>query len=266
MSLVVAIRDKDRIVLGADKQSSAGGNKDHNATKIWPLKDLDGALLGSVGSMRGSQIVQYSKIIDKNSINDVIDTEFVITSLAPTLLALLEGNGVNCKLEDKDSGTMIMMPNDFIFAYEDTAWMIWRDLSVSEIPDYLAIGSGSDIAKGALFATKDKDPFTRISTSIDAAAKATLFVDDEIDILATDFYDEDFEPYAEAVKMSPNEKKDFMKFVNKMKKAGKAAEEKVVEEKPKKEKVKVAEEVEAPIEDVKPKKKSKKEKIKADAE
>ena len=34
MSLVVAVKDKNRIVLGADKQTSAAGNKEHNATKI----------------------------------------------------------------------------------------------------------------------------------------------------------------------------------------------------------------------------------------
>ena len=37
MSLIVAVKDKDRYVLGADKQSSAGGNKDHSATKIWEV-------------------------------------------------------------------------------------------------------------------------------------------------------------------------------------------------------------------------------------
>ena len=34
MSLVIAIKDKNRIVLGADKQTSVGNNKDHLATKI----------------------------------------------------------------------------------------------------------------------------------------------------------------------------------------------------------------------------------------
>ena len=34
MSLVVAIHDKDRIILGADKQVSTGDSKDHTNTKI----------------------------------------------------------------------------------------------------------------------------------------------------------------------------------------------------------------------------------------
>lgn len=34
MSLVVAVRDKDRIVFGSDKQASTGLNKSHDTTKI----------------------------------------------------------------------------------------------------------------------------------------------------------------------------------------------------------------------------------------
>ena len=70
MSLVVAIKDKDRIVLGADKQASTGGTKDHTNTKIWKLEELPGAIIGSVGSARASQIIQYSQVIDKNLITD----------------------------------------------------------------------------------------------------------------------------------------------------------------------------------------------------
>jgi 20S proteasome alpha/beta subunit len=34
MSLVIAIKDRDRIVLGSDKQVSAGPTKSHATTKI----------------------------------------------------------------------------------------------------------------------------------------------------------------------------------------------------------------------------------------
>jgi ATP-dependent protease HslVU (ClpYQ) peptidase subunit len=34
MSLIVAVKDNERIVIGSDKQASANGNKEHNATKI----------------------------------------------------------------------------------------------------------------------------------------------------------------------------------------------------------------------------------------
>jgi len=204
MSLVVAIRDKNRVVLGADKQITAGDFKDHITTKIWPLEELPGAVMGSVGSARASQIIQYSNVIDKNMlVGGDIDTDFVICSLAPTLAAGLKANGV--KVQFPEDGDTEMMPNSFIFAYKDRAWMIWNDLSVSELDEYFAIGSGADVARGALFATRKLNPFERIAVSIDAAAEYTLFVDNGIDIVATDYLENDDKLIAKAVGVSVDE-------------------------------------------------------------
>ena len=202
MSLVIAIKDKNRIVLGADKQSSIGNNKDHQATKIWEVPNLEGALMGSVGSIRASQIIQFSEIVDKNALNSEPTFDFVVRSLAPTIGATLNANGVKCAIPespDGDSAPCVMMPNAFLFAYKDRAWMIWHDFSVTEIYDYLAIGSGSDIAKGVLFATKDKNPFERIVTAIDAAAETTVYVDDGIDVLLTEERSADFKQFSKAL-------------------------------------------------------------------
>lgn len=197
MSLVVAIKDKDRIVLGADKQASTGGTKDHTNTKIWKLEELPGAIIGSVGSARASQIIQYSQVIDKNLIPDDLDTTFVVRVLAPTLANGLRANGI--VVEAGDGGKCDMMPNAFIFAYKNRAWTIWHDLSVSEIEDYFAIGSGSEVARGVLYATPERNPFDRIVTSIEAAAESTLYVDDGIDLLATGTYETDLVDMATAL-------------------------------------------------------------------
>lgn len=198
MSLVVAIKDKDRIVLGADKQVSTGDSKAHTSTKIWQVEELPGAVMGSVGSARASQVIQYSNVIDRNLVNEAdLSTDFIICSLAPMIAAGLKQNGIS--LENKEENVCDMMPNSFIFAYQDRAWMIWNDLSVTEIGEYLAIGSGSDVARGALFATKNKNPFERIVTAIDAAADSTLFVDDGIDMLVTGVHKGDREKIAKAL-------------------------------------------------------------------
>lgn len=199
MSLVVAVKDKNRIVLGADKQSSSAGNKDHNSTKIWEVEELPGALMGSIGSVRAAQIIQYANIIDKNAIGEEVDTSFVVCSLVPVISAGLKANGVSVKAPAEDA-SCDMMSNAFLFAYKDKAWLIWHDFSVSEIEDYLVLGSGSDVARGALFATKEnRNPFDRIVTSIDAAAESTLYVDNGVDLLATEYYEEDKKDIADAL-------------------------------------------------------------------
>ena len=209
MSLVIAIKDKDRIVLGADKQGSSGDSKDHTITKIWPVEELPGAVMGGVGSARASQIIQYANIVDKNLIGKDISTDFIICSLAPTIAATLKSNGIN--IEAKEGDFCDMMPNAFIFAYRDKAWMIWNDLSVTEIGEYLAIGSGGDVARGALFATKKHNPFERIVTAIDAAAESTLFVDDGIDLLATAEHEGDNLKIAKALGFEIEEVKEEIK-------------------------------------------------------
>ena len=131
MSLVIAIKDKNRIVLGADKQTSIGNNKDHLATKIWEVSDLPGALMGSVGSVRVSQILQYSELIDKNSLGEMPTFEFIVRSLVPIIRATLEGNGVRCSFPEAEDSVSVMMPNSLLFAYKDRAFVINPDLCVS---------------------------------------------------------------------------------------------------------------------------------------
>lgn len=204
MSLIVAVKDNERIVIGSDKQASANGNKEHNATKIWEIDELPGAIMGSIGSVRASQIIQYANIIDKNAINNEVDTSFVVCSLVPVIAGGLKANGIVLKNEETSCDTM---PNAFVFAYKDRAWMIWHDFSVSEIEDYLVLGSGSDVARGALFATKDENPFDRIVTAIDAAATSDLYVDNGVDILATEYYKEDKDAIANALGIELEEEK-----------------------------------------------------------
>ena len=215
MSLVIAIKDKDRIVFGADKQVSGAGSKSHNTIKIWDVPELPGAIMGGVGSLRASQVIQYSKLIDLNAMADLscgtIDTNYIITVLVPQIVLQLQSAGVCCIAEDETEEKTVMLPNSFLFAYEDQAWMIWNDLSVSELEEYFAIGSGSDVAKGALFATKKQNPFERIVTAIDAASESTLFVDDGIDLLVTDEHDGDGLKIAKALGFEIEEDKEELK-------------------------------------------------------
>lgn len=84
---------------------------------------MEGAVMGGVGSARASQIIQFSPVVDKNQLmKDGPTLEFLVTSLGPTIMATLEANGVNCTADE--SNTCKMLPNSFIFAYKDKAWMI----------------------------------------------------------------------------------------------------------------------------------------------
>lgn len=219
MSLIVAIKEENRIVLGSDSQASMSGNKEHNTMKLWPVKSLPGAVIGGVGLARASQIIQFCDIIDKNCISDDITTEYIVRSFIPMLVNALTSNGINTESE-KSFGTMI--PNTFIFAYKNKAWVIFNDLSVSEIDDYFTIGSGADVAKGVLFATtKNSNSFERIVMAVQAAAENTLYVDDNIVLLSTEKHKNDAKLMAKAFNISVEQltgKDDDLKNIQKDKK------------------------------------------------
>lgn len=199
MSLVLLIKDGDRFVLSSDKQVTIGDTAAHNTTKIWRLPDMPSVVMGAVGSARVSQIVQNSLLIDMNRLpKEGITTKFIVTDVVPTLVDCLTHCGIKCAVPE--GGFCTMSPNSFLIAFEDRAWRIGHDFSVDEITDYLAIGSGAEIATGVLFATPELNPFDRAVMSIDAAATYVTTVDDGVDFLMT--------------KLHPNDKEELIKAID----------------------------------------------------
>ncbi len=185
MSLVVAIKHKNRFILGADKQASGWNNKQHTATKVW-YAEYKNCCIGSVGLARAAQVIQYIKgLLDAAGFGkDQLDEDFIHLQLPRTLYETLKMHGVITE----DSGHPFFLPNDFFIAYKDRCWQVCQDLSVSEVEEYEAIGSGADIALGVIETALmygEKNPFKIITTAIDIAAEKTLYVDHEIDFAVT---------------------------------------------------------------------------------
>lgn len=186
MSLVVAIKHKNRFILGADKQASGWNNKQHTATKVWRA-EYKNCCIGSVGLARGAQVIQYIRgLLDAAGFGkDQLDEDFIHLQLPRTLYETLKMHGVITE----DPGHPFYLPNDFFIAYKDRCWQICQDLSVSEVEEYEAIGSGADIALGVIETAliyKEKNPYTIIAHAIDIAAEKTLYVDHEIDFVTTE--------------------------------------------------------------------------------
>lgn len=216
MSLVVAIKDGNRFVLGADKQISSGNVKEHTFTKVWEVKDIDSCVMGSVGYARASQVIQYSYgLINKNLISpEELTEEYIVNHLANTIRMILEENDISAQVAEDKSLIMAAIPNVYIFCYKDKGWIINYDLSVTEISDYVAIGSGAEVARGVLFATKDKDPFERIIMSIDAASTETIYVDNSVEFQATEVYEDDEDKIIKALNQSEEMNDDIMASEN----------------------------------------------------
>lgn len=192
MSVVVAIKDKDRFVLGADKQSTCGNLKSENETKLWTVPELEDAIIGAVGTVRAIQLIRYCQLFDKNTIPEKLSTRYIVNHVVPWIVKTLQDNQVECSITDS-VGKFMTIPASFIIAYKDGCWIINNDLSVSEVYDYTAIGSGNEIALGALYATQGNHPFARAVVSIEAASQKTITVSHYLDVLTTSDHDDDDE-------------------------------------------------------------------------
>jgi ATP-dependent protease HslVU (ClpYQ) peptidase subunit len=186
MSVIVGVKEKDVIYIGADSQITKGGSKKSqispNNRKVWHPDDIDSLLMGSVGLIRGINIIKtINGLIDQKTLSDhQIDYDYVINHVSSKLMEKMEEHKL---IESKDFNPK--MQNEFLFAYKDSLYLIGSEASVIQIDDYIAIGSGSIEAMGNLSSTEKEDPITRITKAIQAAIENDIYVDYPIIIMNT---------------------------------------------------------------------------------
>ena len=178
MSVVVAIKEGNKVYLGADSQVTKGGTrttlKNPNNYKVWKVRGTDNCVMGHVGNVRDANIVRLidGLVTDYDIYRDRIGYEFVVKCIVPDIVSALKNAGFM-----KDDKHIDYMDSSYLFAYKDRLFMINTDLCVLEIDDYFAIGSGADQAVGSLLSTEGEDPKTRIIKAIKASAASDIYVD-----------------------------------------------------------------------------------------
>ena len=92
MSVVVAIKKDGVIYMGADSQVTKGGSRttlsNPNNYKIWALRDLDHAVMGSVGTLRAANIMKVADglIPEIVALRGDITFRFVVKQFVPSLM------------------------------------------------------------------------------------------------------------------------------------------------------------------------------------
>ena len=187
MSVVVAIKENDRIYIGADSQVTKGGTrttlKNPNNYKIWRVDDREDSLMAHVGNLRDGCVVRLMNGIvdDYDVFNDRIDYRFVVKYLMPEIVKNLK----DAQYVTVNDSYIDFIDSSFLFAHKDRLYQISSDLSVIEVDDCCAIGSGSDQAMGSLLSTEGQDPKTRIVKAIKASAASDIYVDYPIILVDT---------------------------------------------------------------------------------
>ncbi len=177
MSVIVAIKKEGVVYVGADSQVSYGGSKlslkNPNNFKIWPVRGVEGCLMGCVGSFRDACVLRtLENVVTREAIiDDKVDYSYVVNVIEPLIRQTLVDH--KFVMDNDPYGTM---ESEFLFIYKDKLYTIGAG-SVIEHDDYVALGSGESEAFGSLNSTEsEKDPAMRIVKAIKASVGHGLYV------------------------------------------------------------------------------------------
>ncbi len=161
MSVVLAVKSGDRILMGADCQVSYGGSKatlvSPNLRKIWEVEEHPNMLMGGVGALRDLNIAYaMGSLYDvtRDEAGKSLDFKFMVNDVVPTLLNHFTSHGRTVN----EGGAMGFCDSSFIIAKDSECYQIYSDgcvLDLSFDGECMAIGSGSIVAKAAYEAVQD---------------------------------------------------------------------------------------------------------------
>ena len=178
MSVVVAIKENNKVYIGVDSQVTKGGTrttlKNENNYKVWRVIGAPHCLMAQAGNLRDANVVRLMRdlVTDYNIYREHIGFDFVVKKVVPDIVEELTRYNLL-----KDGEKTEVLDSSFLFAYKDQVWVIGQDKSVIEIEDYVSIGSGSDQAIGSLLSTEGQDPRQRIVKAIKSSAASDIYVD-----------------------------------------------------------------------------------------
>lgn len=188
MSVVVAIKDKDRVWMGCDSQVTYGGWTKHSMGngqhKIWKPNDDNDILMGVVGSLRDINILATAKewLEELPKLKNEINYEYIVRYLTPKIFKELEAfNRVESNNGIKSICSIVT------FAYKNDVYSIQEDGAVIAIDDFWATGSGFMHCFGAWSSVKDKKNTVKekLIECVKAGCEDSLYVNYPIVIMNT---------------------------------------------------------------------------------
>ena len=146
MSVIVGIKQKGIVYIGADSQITKGGSKKSqlhpNNRKVWHPDEMDSLLMGSAGLVKGINLTKaINGLVDQKTLREN-KIRFSLHYQSYIKKKLMEKMEENKLIDSKDFNPR--MQNEYLFADRDNLFTISTDGSVMQIEDYIAIGSGSN--------------------------------------------------------------------------------------------------------------------------
>lgn len=161
MTCIVGLAEGEKVYIGCD---SLGINEDGRARintyrKVFRVGDM---LIGYSGSIRMGQLLQYSFTPPAYYHEHMELGRYIAKDFVKAIQELFEAE----KLKEDDRGQILVGFRGHLFDIDGQNYQVEE-----EVGGYIAIGSGTDLALGALHALgNDYPPESRIETALSAAA------------------------------------------------------------------------------------------------
>lgn len=176
MSVIVVIKEKDRVYIGADSQMNCASGKRtilaKNNYKIWNVKGVKNCVMGHVGEVKDKCVISVMKnLVTKNDVEKHnINYDYVVSKINKRIIKeLISYQYISGDKPYSD------LSSSFAFAYKNNAYLLHYG-AVIEIEDYFAFGSGEDEALGSLATTEGLPAKERIVKAIKASSRYELCV------------------------------------------------------------------------------------------
>jgi ATP-dependent protease HslVU (ClpYQ) peptidase subunit len=161
VTCIVALKNRGHVWMGADSAGVGGYSlvqrRDPKIYRVGPM------LIGFTTSFRMGQLLAYGLTIPDHHAGVPAERYFATVFIDAVRACLKAGGWATKKEENEIGGT-------FLVAYRSRIFRIDCDYQVGEsMHEYDAVGCGSDLALGALFASRGSQPTARIRQALQAA-------------------------------------------------------------------------------------------------
>lgn len=193
MSVVVAIKDEDRVWMACDSQVSKGWSKhtltNKNNYKICRPNNEKDTLVGIVGSLKyqNALSVQDSFISELTVLKNEFNFKVMVEKIVPKLFNIANQYNTSSKVEGQDYKRL---DSRVLFAHKDQLFSVSSDGAVTEIDGFASVGSGEDYAYGYLKQSEGEDVKSRIIKAVKSACETDLYVN--YPIIVTNTVDHEF--------------------------------------------------------------------------
>lgn len=163
MTCIAAVTDGKTVWMGGDSLTEKGWN--HDVCVDGKVFHRDEMLIGCCGDKRFGQLVRYALAVPPLPAGECIPT-YLATVFMKALRGCFEEHGFQQKRDDRQNsdGDMLIGIRGRLFRV--SGWYSFCEMAA----EYAAIGSGGEVASGALYATKGQNPEPRLLTALEAAA------------------------------------------------------------------------------------------------